>query len=1233
MAIDTPENFARELDALRRASGKSYRRVAAECGLGFNTIAGYCAGRHLPQLSVRRQFQGLLTAVGVPAGEAQDVWFEALTVLTARVKRVVVPMRNPYRGLRAFQAQDAAEFFGRKELTVRLLSALAHCRATRVPLVVVGPSGSGKSSLLRAGLLPAIESSVLMTPGADPLKRWARTVSAADDVVVVDQFEELFTLCSDEPERERFLTALLDHQGPVVLGLRADFYETALRYPQLAGLLQHGQVLVTPMTEAQLREVIVEPARSADLELENGLVELLLRDTARESGGLPLLSHTLQTIVELAELEDPPSRAIGVAHYRAAGGVQGATAHSADLAFLSLTTDQQVEVAHLFLRLVTTDDSTVDTRRPVTFDELFEGRSLAQTDDLAEILDVFISHRLLTADTQTVEIAHEALVSAWPQLQGWLEEDRSGRRLHSKLTEAARGWRAEGRPAEGLYQGSALAAASEWAGEPRHRDALNPLEREFLTASDAARSARWSAERRRIRRGYQLVSTLVVLVLIAAGAGLYARQVTSSADHQAQVALSRQIAGTANRLRLKDPALAAQLALTSYRVAPTEDARSALLNSSATATPRRAHAAQGTATVMASAGALMAMGTDTGQVELWRTSAAGPPTRISTHLMTGHSVAALTLSGDGTLLAAGDQAGTVSAWRINDPAHPMALPVPPAHSGRVSALAFSSDDKLLAAGTDNTLTHLWRLGADTPPVVLKGPRAAVKGVAFSPNGHVLAVGGDDRTVHLWDVSVAGRPLPLPSLAGPAGKIFAIAISPDSHTLAAGAAADHAAYTWDIADPAHPKPLGRPLTGPAGWVNTVAFSPDGATLAGGSSDTLLWRWDLRSRQVIGTLPHPTPLTAVTYRDGHTLDTLASDGIVRTWNVPGPTLTGSTQQVFSLSYNAAGTRLLVGAGDSSLHLWDVADRLHPLPAGPLMANPPGMAQLAGAAVLTPDGATAIGGATDGTISLFKVADPRHPVSLGLPMKVAHRLIEAIAVSHDGRTAAVSSEDGSVHLIDISDPAHPVGVAALTGSTGTAFGVGISPDGRILAVAGEDAKGNLWDIADRAHPRLLTTVTGFKGAVYAVAFSPDGKLAAFGAADYSVRLVKLARSRAPVPISTPLIGPVGEIYDLTFDPENHQLAISSIDGTIWLWDVHDPGKPDMLATLQVTSGGLFAVTFSPDGRTLAAGGSSNVVQLWNTGTASVASWICKNTGDPITPSEWSQFIPGQPYDAPCS
>ncbi|MDH6108830.1 WD40 repeat protein [Kitasatospora sp. MAP12-15] len=550
-------------------------------------------------------------------------------------------------------------------------------------------------------------------------------------------------------------------------------------------------------------------------------------------------------------------------------------------------------------------------------------------------------------------------------------------------------------------------------------------------------------------------------------------------------------------------------------------------------------------------------------------------------------------------------------------------------------------------------------GADALPSRLAGARKAVKSVTFAADGRVLAAAGDDGTVRLWQLSDAqlsdtplsdasppsapsppSPPSPLATLSGPTGEIFAIAISPDSRTLAAGTAADHAVYTWDITDPAHPSVLGTPLTGPASWINTVAFSPDGTTLTAGSSDTLSWQWALPSRRLIGTLPHPAPVTAAVYRDDHTLQTLAGDGIVRTWNLPGPMLTGSTQQVFSVSFDAAGSRLLVGAGDGSLSLWDTADPVHPLRAAPpVLGDGPGNAPLAGASALTPDGATELGGATDGTIRCWDVTDPAHPRALGSPLPVAHATIEAIALSRDGSTAAVSSDDGSVHLLDLSDRAHPVVVAALTGPSGAAFGVRFSPDGQLLAVAGGDAKGYLWSVRDHAHPRLLTTVTGLRGAAYATTFSPDGRLLAFGTADYSVQLVDLTRPLAPAVIATPLVGPVGEVYELAFSPASDLLAVSSVDGSIWLWQLGfpsgargRPGKPALLATLQTAAGGLFSVAFSPDGHTLAGGGSADTVQLWNTDPGSVAAWICANTGDPITPAEWARFIPDQPFDPPC-
>nr|WP_203601863.1 hypothetical protein [Streptomyces sp. SID9727] len=1222
------------MNTLRRASDKSYRRLADECGLGFNTIAGYCSGRHLPQLAVRAEFSALLTALDVPPGDAQKAWLDALRELSLRTGRNTARVWNPYRGLEAFQPGDADAFFGRKALTAQLLDRLGVCHARGMPLAVVGPSGSGKSSLLRAGLLPLVGPSMLLTPGAQPMRQWAAHTTSADTVVLVDQFEEVFTLCPDEGERTAFLDALLECRSPVVFGLRADFYGRALQYPRLASVLEQGQVPVGPMTEAQLREVIVEPARLAGLVLEDGLVDLLLADAGREPGALPLLSYTLATITELAARESSRPT-VGVRHYRASGGVRGAVGQAAEVAFRSLPSHQRAVCRRLFLRLVHTDDGTADIRRRVTFDELLDTPSADYADDVAEALDVFVTHRLLTAGEQTVEIVHEALLMAWPRLNGWLADNREGRRVHGRLRAAARQWRDEQYPAEGLYQGRLLATALEWAAEPGSNEAVNALEHAFLAASSKAATAREAAARRRVRHRHQLIGLLIALVLVAAAAGVYARQVSDSAHREARMALSRQIAEKADRLRDKDPGLSAQLALAAYTVSATPEARASLLDSSARPVARRLRAGAGAGVVMAGARSLTAVATSTGRVRLWRTLDGRAPAAVESDLALAGAPRALALSSDGVLLAAGGRADGVSLWRVADPAHPVRLPpLPGAADTDVLGLAFRADGRLLAAGGGDGTVRLWRVAKPAAPILLTGPRAAVKAVAFSPDGRTLAAGGDDATVRLWDVSVPKDPRPLPALTAGRSRVYAVAISPDGHTLAAGTAAEHSVRTWDISVPQRPKVLGEPLTGPASWINAVAFSPDGRTLAAGSSDTMVWQWDLRTRQPMGTLPQPAPVSAVSYADDNTLNTLSGDGILRAWNVPGPLIATGASQVFSVSFDATGGRLLAGGGDGSLRLFDVRNPRRPAGTGPPLSNGPdaGSAALAGASVLAGDARTALGGATDGTIRLFDITHPSRPSPAGPPVPVAEATIEAMALSPDGSTAAVSSDDGTVHLLDISVPARPLALATLTGPAGIAFGVRFSPDGKLLAAAGEDGAGYVWDVHDPRRPRLLTTVRGFSGSVYATSFSPDGKLLAFGGADYSVRILDLSHPEDPAAIGTPLIGPVGEIYELAFAPDDNRLAISSIDHTVWLWDLRRPRHPGLLATLKASEDGLLTVAFAPDGRTLAAAGRGGGVRLWNTDPRAVTRWLCGAVGDPITPAEWKQFVPGLAYAPPC-
>jgi hypothetical protein len=477
---------------------------------------------------------------------------------------------------------------------------------------VVGPSGSGKSSLLRAGLIPAIRNGdleisgaehwplALFTPGAHPmaeLERHQEVIAAGapgPSVLVVDQFEEAFTLCQSKEERRAFVAALctaagtdLDGRCPgtlVVVGLRADFYPHALRYPEMVAGLERRQVLVGPMTAEELRSAISGPARKAGLDIEAGLIEILLRDltpadrpeqpgAGHEPGALPLLSHALLATWDLSR-----GGRLTVADYRASGGIQGAVAASAEEVYADLTPPQQDLTRRIFTRLVHVADDATDTRRRVFRAELELGSGAG---DVQPVLDAFIDRRLITADVDTVEIAHEALLRAWPRLREWIDADTIGVRIHRQLTAAAEEWRDSGNDPGSLYRGGRLAAAEEWASAPAHDDDLNLLERAFLAASFAQRQQAEKTARRQANRLRALSASLATLLIAAASLAGLAYQQRSAAVTQRDVAISRQVAVEANQLSGTDIALAMQLSLAAYRISPTAEAASSLLNSTA----------------------------------------------------------------------------------------------------------------------------------------------------------------------------------------------------------------------------------------------------------------------------------------------------------------------------------------------------------------------------------------------------------------------------------------------------------------------------------------------------------------------------------------------------------------------------------------------------------------------------------------------------------------------------
>ncbi|MCA2211417.1 nSTAND1 domain-containing NTPase [Jidongwangia harbinensis] len=1307
--IRTRQEFADALTAVRIEAGLTVRDVGRRTGIPSATLGGYFAGRHLPPLKPADQLRGILAACGISDAAVVDQWQRALVRIRPAPGRRPAGTPAPYRGLESYQPEHAQWFYGREALTESLVGHLVERHRWGGPLVVVGPSGSGKSSLLRAGMIPALRAGrlglpgsadwpvLLLTPGTAPLRELAGQLAAVVDrgapelhdalrddpasvaamlrapaepaagtgrraVVVVDQFEEIFAAEVDEGERSRFVAALrtlsepaapADPRSPpnepgsppaalVVLGLRADFYDHTLRLrdPPLAPALQQAQVVVGPMTATELRQAIVEPARRARLDVEDGLVELLLNDVApaanggapaaHDAGALPLLSHALR-----ATWERGNRGRLTVVDYRGTGRIQGAVAGTAEAAYGALGPAQQRLARRVLLRMVNISDDAADTRRRVFRSELPAGA------DAQLMLDEFIRQRLITANADRLEVTHEALLLAWPRLREWIDDDRAGLRAHRQLTAAAEAWRDAGRDPHALYRGTRLTAAVEWTAEPGRLDDLNPLEREFLEASADQQSAERRAERRRTRRLYKLVAALTVLFLVAVSSAGYAFRQRAAADTQRDMAVSRQMAITANQLRGTDVSLAMQLSLAAYRVARTPEATAGLLESYRTPSASRLVGPPGVVQSVAVSPdrRLLAAGGADFAVRLWDLTTPGRPAALD-RPRAGHTdtVYAVAFSPDGRTLASGSGDRTIRLWDAGRPARAAPPGARPAGTGgTVYALAFSPDGRLLASGGADRAVRLWTLSG-SGPVALGGPITgagdSVHSVAFSPDGRLLAAGSRDRSVRLWDVTNPAAPVALGRpLTGPRKAVFSVAFRPDGHTLVAGSA-DGTVRLWDVRSPATPKPVAGPLDGPQSWINSVTYSPDGRSLAAASSDGKLWIWDAAARRVSAQLPHPAPVTGAVFLNDRSVASSAADGTVRIWTLPGPTMTGHTGEVFGAVFGA-GDRILATAGDDdTARLWNVADPRNPTPLGARLTDASRTDRASGAGALSPDARTLAVGAVDGSVQLWDVADPASPVPIPVRLTGHTAGIQGLSFSPGGTVLAVASDDRTVSLWNLTRRHQPVRLGRpLTGFTNYVYSPAFSPDGRLLAAGSADKTIRLWDIRDPARPVPLgKPLSGPTNYAFAVTFSPDGRTLAVGGADNTVRFWDVADPAAPVSLGRPLGGPSNYVYGLAYSADGRTLAAAAGDGTVWLWNVAEKRRPALIAKIAAHSGAAYSAAFGTDRNVLATSGADGTAQLWNTDPDAVAAYVCAVAGDPVSAAEWAKYVPDLPHRPPC-
>jgi len=870
---------------------------------------------------------------------------------------------SPYRGLSAFEERDAAFFFGRETAATHVLERMAQCLKQPGLAVVSGTSGAGKSSLLRAGVLPRIRKAglpsdpgaanwpcVLFTPTRAPLDELAVRVaalsgadadsllrelqadpaslaaaaqqaaslhsghSAADAsgpmpgqpprmLLIVDQFEQLFTQCPDEEQRQAFITALHaaatggsgTNQTPaalVVLGVRADFEARCADYPQLADAVQ-DRYLVTSMTDRQLRMAITEPAGKAGASVDDDLVTVLLaemrsRHGVSRAGVLPMLSHALDQA-----WRSRVGEVLTLADYERTGGIQGAVAGSAQRAYERLTATQRAAARQIFLRLTTTSDDGVNTADRVARAELMEGREPAEVHDVKAVLEAFAAEGLLTLAADTVEISHEVLLTAWPLLRDtWLAETYADRAIRARLLDVASEWESHRRDPAYLYSGSllevTLAAIERTEGDPARLAPLTRAEQAFLGASRYAR-------RRRARRLQAVVALLTTLVVATGAVAVVAFQARQQAIVLRNNAIVDGLASQSEALGATSPTLAKLLSVAAWRLKASDNSYYAML--AAAALPAIAVGAIGT----------------------------GP-------------VSAVAFSPDGKLLASTDIDGTVRLWNVT--AHQQVSGPFAGRAGPVSAVAFSPDGRVLASADAGGTVRLWDITDPAHPTVISrlsaGHPRAVDAVAFSPDGRLLASADIDGTVQLWDVTHPTDIMPIGGLpAAEGGRVNAVAFSPDGKTLAI-AGADGTVRLWNVAAPADVTVKGRLSAGGTGPVNAVAFSHDGKTLASADAHGTVRLWNVTTGRQFGNplTGHAGSVNAVAFsHDGKTLATVSVNGIVQLWYVPtggqiGQPLNDRTGSVTAVTFSPDG-RTLAGSG-ATLRLWAVAFLENPVPS---------------------------------------------------------------------------------------------------------------------------------------------------------------------------------------------------------------------------------------------------------------------------------------------------------------